>query len=472
MKISVTVLGTVALILFLGALAPAQHLSQPLSVRQAAYNFDDDAALAENDDEADSSKQPASPAATKDASGCQDGCCPATTCDTCASPETCGTCDSCDSCGTCCCPGHGLGCLGFNTGGWVQAGITANGANPADRWNGPIMTNDRVGDLEMNQLWLYFERPINTQCGFDIGGRFDLLYGTDWRIADCYGNGLEDKMNGPDSFYGIALPQMYVEAGVGDFSVKMGRMAGILGYESVVPMLNFFYSHCYTLCYGEPVLITGMMGAYKLSDQVNLLAGFHNGWHQFENENGDLNFQGGVQWKSCDKQTSLAYCLDAGRNDMLALCDQYVHSIVLQQQLTCRLQYVFQSDYGYTNNIGGGEDADYYSINQYLLYKIDCKWSAGMRVEWFRDDDGTRVFGVGNLPDAKGWMGAPGYAGSFTELTMGLNWKPKTNMTFRPEIRWDWYNGPPNPNGPYPYPFDDGARTTQFTAACDFIMTF
>ena len=41
------------------------------------------------------------------------------------------------------------------------------------------------------------------------------------------------------------------------------------------------------------------------------------------------------------------------------------------------------------------EDADWYGINQYLLYTLgDKKWSAGARVEWFRDDDGTRVLGA------------------------------------------------------------------------------
>lgn len=57
-------------------------------------------------------------------------------------------------------------------------------------------------------------------------------------------------------------------------------------------------------------------------------------------------------------------------------------------------------------------------------------------------------------------------------MTVGLNWKPQDNMWIRPELRWDWYNGDPNPNGPYPYPFDDGTKTAQFTFGCDFVMTF
>ncbi|NLE39575.1 MAG: outer membrane beta-barrel protein, partial [Pirellulaceae bacterium] len=258
----------------------------------------------------------------------------------------------------------------------------------------------------------------------------------------------------------------------GDLSVKMGRMAGSLGYEQVPPMANFFYSHSYTYCYGEPVLITGMMATYALNDQVNILAGFHQGMHEFEQKNDRINFQGGVKWTSRDGRTELAYVLDAGRNDVEDQLDQYIHSIVFQRQLSRRTTYVFQTDYSHANMAGGAKSTEYYSVVNYLFYQLNRKWSAGMRAEWFRDQDGTRVMGVGNLPDARGWMGALGYKGSFTELTVGLNYKPRSNILVRPELRWDWYAGDANPNGPYPYPFDDGTKKSQFTAACDFVWMF
>ncbi|MBN2218382.1 MAG: outer membrane beta-barrel protein [Pirellulales bacterium] len=458
MRIHVLAMLVVAMIV--SGPAWAGQLSQPDSVRQVAFNFDDSAILADGGDLAISATADVTPAKTPLTNGY----------------NSCGTCDPCDTCCDPCgsrCGGCGfLDRYGITAGGWLQVGATGNSENPADGYNGPLMTNDLEGKLQMNELWFYLERAIHPECGFDIGGRIDLLYGTDWRVADWYGNGLEDRMNRADSLYGISLPQMYVEAGLGRLSVKMGRMTGILGYESLLPINNFFYSHSYTYFYGEPILITGMMGKYKLSEQTDLLAGFHNGYHQFENDNGEVNFEGGVKWHSFDKRTSLAYCIDVGRNDIDALRDQYVQSIVFQRQLNCRWQYVFQTDYGFENSVTAVEDSEWYSICQYLIYKINSRWSAGMRIEWFRDDDGTRVYGLGNLPDAQGWMGQPGYAGSFTDLTAGLNWKPRHNMMLRPEIRWDWFSGPANPNGAFPYPYDDGTSKTQFTAACDFVMTF
>jgi hypothetical protein len=330
----------------------------------------------------------------------------------------------------------------------------------------------------MNQLWLYFQRPVDTGgCGFDVGGRVDMLYGSDWRVAYFHGFGLEgdlggSKLNG-DQLYGLAFPQFYAEFGLNDLSVKLGRMTGILGYEIIPPMGNFFYSHSYALCYGEPILITGMMGNYKVSDQVNVLAGFHQGIHRFEDNNGRLNFQGGVMWSSQDQRLSLAYALDIGRNDFIfPLEDEYVHSLVMKLQITPKLLYVLQNDLGWAEGAGANPNANWYGVNQYLMYTLNEKWSAGMRGELFQDTDGTRVMGLGNL-GVRGWSppsGLPGYAGNFTELSLGLNWKPKANISFRPEVRWDWYNG--SRNTANMLPFDAGNSDSQFTLASDFIVTF
>ncbi len=83
---------------------------------------------------------------------------------------------------------------------------------------------------------------------------------------------------------------------------------------------------------------------------------------------------------------------------------------------------------------------------QYLIYTINPKWSAGTRIEWFRDDDGDRVAGVGNVN--LGWTAAPGFVGTFTEWTTGLNYRPCPNLVIRPEIRCDWYSGSAQQPGP------------------------
>jgi hypothetical protein len=118
----------------------------------------------------------------------------------------------------------------------------------------------------------------------------------------------------------------------------------------------------------------------------------------------------------------------------------------------------------------GPRDAEWYGINQYFIYTISPKLSAATRIEWLRDDDGVRIAGVGNVVPGKGWPALPGFAGNFYELTLGLNWRPHTNLLVRPEVRWDWYDGTRNLAGELP--FDDGSSDHQFTFATDMIVTF
>ena len=216
-----------------------------------------------------------------------------------------------------------------------------------------------------------------------------------------------------------------------------------------------------------------LLGKFKLPYNWYVLGGFHRGFYMFEDWNNSLNFQGGTTWTGPEGRLSLAYALDAGRNDPADQSQQYVHSLVAKLQLTKKLLYVLQNDLGHASNVAalGGRSAEWYGINQYLLYTINSKWAAGARVEWFRDDDGTRVGGLGSL-GFQGWPAAGGYAGNFSEVTLGLNWKPKANISVRPEVRWDNYGGPASGAAPYPLPFGNGTRSDQFTLATDFMVTY
>jgi hypothetical protein len=368
--------------------------------------------------------------------------------------------------------------LGIETYGWIQQGITSNAVNPASRFNGPVACNDRAGEYQLNQFWLGFKRPTDGTYGLDVGGTLDLVYGTDWRYA--YGNGMENRINAMDQLYGLTVAQIYGEVAYGDLTVRLGRMAASLGYEQVPAVANFFYSHSYSLCYGEPILITGVVADYQLTDRLVLQGGFHQGWFMWEDVNQHKDFIGGFRWSTEDQSTQFAYHLTTGdQSGLIGLPTKnwYAHSIVFQQQLTRNARYVLQSNLGYADDLylsgHAAQDAEWYSIAQYLFYDINKKWRAGMRIEWFRDSDGMAVKGLKVLdPQFRAWDGI-GYSGDFYELTFGLNWRPNSNWVIRPECRWDWYDGPGNGGTPSgPYPFDDGASKNQFTFAVDAIFTF
>jgi hypothetical protein len=364
---------------------------------------------------------------------------------------------------------------GIDMGGWVQQGITGNAWNPADGFNGPITTNDRSGEYMLNQAWLYFVRPTKTDgCGFDIGGRIDVVYGEDWRFGQCLG--LETRIDDPNSFYGLVLPQFYMEVAYNDLTVKMGHFATLTSLEVVPSPMNFFYSHSYLMAgYYDPLLVTGLQAEYKLNDNWTAIGGFNRGWQLFENPNETLNFLGGVKWASDDKKSSLSLMVIAGPTNTFAGFHDVDNVImVYTRQLTERFFSGTQVTVGRENGgsvIAPGQDDSWYGFEQIFTYKLNPKWSAGVRYEWVCDNEGSRVAGIGNvLGTDKGWLGAPGFAGAFSDLSVGLNYRPHPNFVFRPEVRWDWYDGERNPAGQMP--FNAFGNSSQFTAAVDMIVTF
>ncbi|MGQ9605253.1 MAG: outer membrane beta-barrel protein [Thermogutta sp.] len=360
-------------------------------------------------------------------------------------------------------------------GGWLEQGITFNAVDPADRFNGPVATNDLDGEYQMNQMWLFLDRPAdNGGCGFAWGGHLDMVYGTDWRFG--INRGLEDRINGFNrQTYGMVIPQAYLEFAWNRLSIKLGHFAGILDYEVVPAPMNPFYSHSYSYGYTVPQLVTGMLADYRWTDQFSIQAGFHRGWMMFEDNNDTLDFMGGLKWKSRDGRLQLAYAISVGPQDDAGNQDRFAGSFVTQWQASKRWKYVLVQNIGYENdalpepqNPPARQDAEWYGINQYLIYTINPCWSAAMRVEWLRDDDGARVAGPGNIPGVRAFSGR-GFAGDFYNVTLGLNWRPTPNWLVRPEIRWDWYDGPAGPTG---LPFDGGNRDDQFTAAIDATLLF
>ena len=207
---------------------------------------------------------------------------------------------------------------------------------------------------------------------------------------------------------------------------------------------------------------------YKLSDNWNLIGGFNLGWQSFEDNNNLVNFLGGLKWHSTDNKTSVSFEITLGPQDPAGQDNQYDYALVFKQELTEKLLYVAQHNMGGTEHGNPRTDgyANWYGLDQYLIYTINPKLSVGSRVEWFRDDDGSRVQGVGNLN--LGWDGKPGFRGTFTETTLGLNWRPGSNLLIRPEARWDFYSGTRNLDDQLP--FGDGARSEQFLLATDVIF--
>jgi hypothetical protein len=364
---------------------------------------------------------------------------------------------------------------GIDVGGWIEQGITFNAQRPGDGFNGPIGLNDRDREYMLNQAWLYFVKPTKTDgCGWDLGGRVDVVYGEDWRFGQSVG--LEDRIDNHNQYYGLILPQFYGEVAYNDLTVKFGHFATFSSYEVVPPPFNFFYSHSYlSMGYFDPVLVTGVQTEYKLNDRITLINGVNNGWQVFQDPTNTWDYLGGIKWATEDKRATLSMMLDAGREIGFTGVHERTSLInVCTYRLNDRLQYASQYTVGQEDGgsvVRPGRNAPWYGSEQMLIYKLNPKLSAGVRYEWVRDQEGSRIAGIGNLLETdKGWLGQPGFAGSFQDLSLGLNYRPNGNIVVRPELRWDWYDGPANPAGQLP--FNDFQSRNQMTAAMDLLVTF
>ena len=390
----------------------------------------------------------------------------------------------------------------ISTYGWIDAGIGAN-AWGAD-WNGPITFNDRAWQGMMNQLYLVNERTLDTEDGgWDWGGRIDLLYGTDYiyttaRGLDAYQAGDPIGLGAPrwgsSKYYGLAMPQLYAEVGYNDLAVKVGHFYTIIGYEVVPAVGNFFYTHAYTMQYGEPFTHTGILTTWTPNDQFVFYNGIVNGWDNWDGGTGtfgpvvnsdypsagsNASYLGGATMKSSDESQALTITAITGNENPIfgvpLVGNRSLISLVYVNELSDKLTYVLQNDNGWQfNAFGPATKAQWYGINQYLFYAFNETWTGGMRFEWFRDNDGYRVFNpirnqLVNQPYAAG------YRGNFWALTWGLNYKPNANWIIRPELRYDWYNGQAGaavPGGAPALPYGNADRDSQFYGGCDIIWQF
>ena len=404
---------------------------------------------------------------------------------------------------------------GITVGGWANAGITYNPSNPSNGFNGPVTFGDLSGTPQLNQLNMFIQRTVATEgTAWSFGGRFDAMFGTDSIFTQAYGvptfdynTGLAKNRGNWDlsllnmNTYGIALPQAYMETYVpvgNGLDVKIGHFYTPIGYETVPANENFFYTHAYTMQYGEPFTHTGALGNYALNSNWSTMGGITTGsatggWDGgFNQQLGNWSGIGGTTWTSDDKGTSANLAGTYGATSEQSSNAWALYSIVLKHNITDKMHLVLQHDHGFANGVTtfngttatSNVNAQWYGINSHLTYDLKDNLAIGMRAEWFDDANGLRVATPGRVSAAtyanpSSSTGASSYAGStyssttapanYYQLTLGANWKPVAWLNLRPNIRYDRVTGS-NANGSAYTPF--GGRQDQILFSTDFNVNF
>jgi hypothetical protein len=335
--------------------------------------------------------------------------------------------------------GFSLACLigadgtGLDIGGWTETVYMDNNVPLSQAYNDGSSFDDVPDHAHIGQQWFYVGHEADGSGGWGLGGRMDVLYGTDAQKTQGFGNP-GSAASPPGTFfrnagtfdaswdhgeYGWAMPQLYGEVAYGDLSVKIGHFFTPLGYEVVPATGNFFRSHSYTLFNSQPLTHTGVLSTYTGFEYLTLYGGWSAGWDTgFDQLNQGNIAIGGFAYQIAEDVT-FTYMNTYGNFGWRDGGDEnsYSHTAVLTVGLTDNLQYIAENSNVRTDNPGISA-FDTVGLNQYLIYKFNDFVSTGGRVEWWKAD------GV-----------------SFYEATGGFNFHLLDNLVLRPEMRQDWSPG-------------------------------
>ena len=379
---------------------------------------------------------------------------------------------------------------GIEIGGWMNGGATFNPSHSQFGYNGPVTFGDRANQAQFNQFNMFLKRDVvNSGKSWDLGFRADFMFGTDAIFTQAYGNPAADPTTGnliqhrgdwdlnilnTGRNYGVALPQAFVEiyAPIANgLTIKAGHFYTPIGYESVPAPNNFFYSHAYTMQYGEPFTHTGVLTHYNVDKNIVFMSGAitgsgTGGWDGNFNRNiSNWGGIGGVTYTTDDKRSSLNIAGTGSHQSARNNAFWGMYSVVAKHMITPKTHFILQHDHGYADNIlvnNIQQQAQWYGVNTHLYQDILHDLSIGVRGEWFRDAQGFRVSNPGRVSAGTN-VGSDGALHSFAvhgagalalgmpadyyAVTIGANWKPAKRLKIdtkalqqfnvRPNIRYD-----------------------------------
>jgi hypothetical protein len=336
--------------------------------------------------------------------------------------------------------------------GWTDCSFTASSA---DFSNLPMGFNHRANEFLLQQNWLRFERSVVTSGTTEptFGFHSDtILPGSDYLFT--LARGVFDEQltanHGRPNLYGIDPIQFYGEAYfptvAHGLDVKLGRFFCLYGVETNDAISNALASHAYTFIY-DPFTHMGALASLKLTDAWTVQAGAVLGSDVFIDPADEPTFCGSIKWAPPTGRDSLLFAVIAGSgrfNVERSFHNPEVFDLVYTHKFNARLNYSFEGLYGFTTNVPNTGFANWFGVLNYLTRDLTPRLSTTARLEFFDDPQGQRT----------------NFEGLYIAATAGVSFRPRKDVIFRPEIRYDY-----NVNS---RPFED--KHGLFTATADLIL--
>jgi len=363
-----------------------------------------------------------------------------------------------------------------------DGGIQGNGDRPGDGLNFGRLFDDKANTPLLNQIQATLTRPINSSAtGYDVGFTLQGDFGTDVRYLHYLG-----EFDNQTSRYQATLLQANVLLHApwltsGGIDFKLGQFVTPIGYETIDPSTNPFYSHSYIFNFG-PFQHTGLLGEWHVNPTLDIYlqadtgesttfgGGDNNGEPAGLVGFGLNNLAGGkltVLVLSHLGPENSVYTDPNANSDM-----RYENDAVLTYKATSKLTLVTELNWQH-DDYGGG--VNNYGGAQYIEYQLTPALAVNGRAEIYRDDNGFFVFAYpGNMDAIRALNGQPNTSfnygpATYSEFTAGFTYKPTIPklalFMVRPEIRWD-----KSFSGTRAY--DGGTQTGNFTFGGDIVIGF
>ena len=190
----------------------------------------------------------------------------------------------------------GLWVDGIHLSAQFDAGIMGNPSIPADGLNFGQLFTDHANQFQLNQLLVTANKPLDPKdSGYQWGFKIQALYGSDARYTQFLG---ELNRVDPNQRYQIDIVEADALAHLpwlteGGIDLKVGQYPSPLGYESIDPSTNPFYSHSYIFQFGLPFKHTGVLATTHVSSVLDIYAGADTGANTTFGPLGDDNGAGG-----------------------------------------------------------------------------------------------------------------------------------------------------------------------------------
>lgn len=372
----------------------------------------------------------------------------------------------------------------------IEGGITVNPATPKTNF-GQLFT-DHPNQATLNQTLVTFARDIpKTVTGWDVGFHFTGLYGSDARYTHFLGIA-DYAISGRYQLDVVeASASVHVPVLVG-LDVKAGLYPTPLGFETIDPSTNPFYSHSYIFNFGIPLKHSGVLAVLHTTDYLDLYGGVDTGVNTtFGDQQGDNNgTMGGVFGFGVTllggNLTGVALSHIGPENAALSSTQPwglYNANHYMRYENDAYLTYKWNDKLSTTTEFNYIKDEnplinapEGWGIAQYAAYTLTDTITLNARAEVFRDGKGFYVaYFPGNLDFVNAEYGKPNTAvagphATYGEITLGTTWKPAlpkpiSGLLIRPELRYDTTLAGPNA-------FNSGKDRGSFTLATDFVLSF